>query len=283
MVREFSLMNDLGQEFSLMDIENFCLFTEPQGLGIDYNNEYTQLENIFVNIARKINQSKISGQINFAGYDNYRKFIDFIESSNSLMLKYKVPYQKPKIFYRDVEVETISKTEINSNGIISESISINCLSLWYENKVVTFQSTGSEAQNWDYEWDYKWDGNNSTDIEFINPGHIDAEIQVEIDGAVSNPSIKLYENGKLIQSVDITDTIASGYKFIYSSRENDFYIAKKKISTGEIISLFDLSKINFANDNVLIIPKNQSNRLVLNADSDITTAKVSIFVYYKAV
>lgn len=29
MVREFYLLNEKGQEYSFMDIENYCLLTEP--------------------------------------------------------------------------------------------------------------------------------------------------------------------------------------------------------------------------------------------------------------
>ena len=36
MVREFSLLNEKNQMFSLMDIENYCLLTEPTGLGMTY-------------------------------------------------------------------------------------------------------------------------------------------------------------------------------------------------------------------------------------------------------
>ena len=34
MVREFKLINEKGQEYSLMDIENYCLLTEPSRIGI---------------------------------------------------------------------------------------------------------------------------------------------------------------------------------------------------------------------------------------------------------
>lgn len=54
MVREFKLINEKGQEYSLMDIRNYCLLTEPSGLGYSYNREYEQLGNTFVETFRKI-------------------------------------------------------------------------------------------------------------------------------------------------------------------------------------------------------------------------------------
>ena len=75
------------------------------------------------------------------------------------------------------------------------------------------------------------DVNNNTnrDIELINEGHIEASIAVEINGAVTNPSIKLYCENVMIQNVQVTDIIPSGSKFMYSSKENEFYI--KKVNT----------------------------------------------------
>ena len=34
MVREFKLINEKGQEFSLMDIYNYCLLTDPSRSGL---------------------------------------------------------------------------------------------------------------------------------------------------------------------------------------------------------------------------------------------------------
>ena len=61
MVREFKLLNEKGQEYSLMDINNHCLLTEPNGLGIAYSTEYQQLGNTFVENLRKTEQGQISG------------------------------------------------------------------------------------------------------------------------------------------------------------------------------------------------------------------------------
>ena len=56
MVRKFKLINNLGQEYSLMDIENYCLLTEPNGLGYSYSTEYEQLGNTFITNLRRIEQ-----------------------------------------------------------------------------------------------------------------------------------------------------------------------------------------------------------------------------------
>ena len=47
MVRQFRLVNEKGQEFSLMDIYNYCFMSEPSGLGYSYNTSYQQVGNSF--------------------------------------------------------------------------------------------------------------------------------------------------------------------------------------------------------------------------------------------
>ena len=84
MVREFSLLNEKNQKFSLMDIENYCLLTAPSGLGMAYDTEYERLNNIFVTKLRNLQQGSITGTLNFKGYENYKKFIDFVEYAESL-------------------------------------------------------------------------------------------------------------------------------------------------------------------------------------------------------
>ena len=62
MVREFKLVNEKGQEYSLMDIYNYCLLTDPSGLGYSYSTEYEQLGNTFITNLRKLDQGPISGK-----------------------------------------------------------------------------------------------------------------------------------------------------------------------------------------------------------------------------
>lgn len=56
MVREFKLLNENGQSFSLMDIENFVLLTDPSGLGYAYETEYERVGTSFITNLRNIAQ-----------------------------------------------------------------------------------------------------------------------------------------------------------------------------------------------------------------------------------
>lgn len=285
MVREFSLLNEKNQMFSLMDIENYCLLTDPSGLGMAYETEYERLNNIFVTKLRNLQQGSITGTLNFKNYDNYKSFIDFVEYAENLKIAYKVPYQNgAKEFLRDVEVDIVTKTEIsNETGFISESVTLNCLSLWYEEKNTVYTvEPGSDEIRWNFKWDSKFVGYDTRNLDFINNGHVDASIELEIDGDVENPVLKLYVENELYQTVTITNHIEEYQILKYGSRENNFYI-KKQLANGTEQNLKKLDCINFYEDLVIRFPKGKSCTFKMTADNEITSARLTIYVYYKAI
>lgn len=287
MVREFKLVNEKGQEYSLMDIENYCLLSDPDGLGYSYSTEYEQLGNTFITNLRRLEQGQISGTANFMNYDNYTNLVDFIEASENLRFLYKIPYKNKEIktFYKDVQIQNLTKTQKQTNGILSETITFDCLSLWYEENSAIFTITPEENEiRWDFEWDSRFTDYNTRDLEYVNKGHVEAPIIAEIEGNVLNPRIELYIDGELYQTVKIKTTIAEYEKLIYNSRENKFEISRQK-TDGSIESLFDLDYIEFAKDKDLVIriPKNRSCRIRMTGDNEVLNAKLTIYPQYKAI
>lgn len=284
MVREFKLLNEKGQSFSLMDIYNYCLLTEITGLGIEYTNEYEQLNNTFIINKRKFKQSHPGGIANFINYDNYKKFVDFIEQSEQLRLAYKIPFQNTqKEYLKDVNIQALTKSEIQENGVISEQIKIDSLTLWYEENttIYTIEPQTNEIR-WDFSWDSRFADYDSRSLPYINKGHVEAPVEISIDGHIINPVIELYVEGQLYQRVGFNVEIREYEKLLYGTKENDFYIMKQN-SDGTLESLFSLDVIDFDNDNVIRIPKNKSCELRLTADNEILKAEVTILPQYKAV
>lgn len=284
MVRKFRLVNEKGQDFSLMDLYNYCFLSNPDGLGYNYETEYQELINTFIENIRRLAQGQISGTANFVNYDNYRNFIDFIENSEKLRFSYIVPYQNgEKEYFKDIQIQSISKTQIQTNGILSETVVFDCLSLWYEENTITYTVEPLENEiRWDFKWDSKFSDYDSRNLQYINKGHVEAPIYVEIDGQVINPKLELYVEGELYQTVEITTTFAQYEKLIYDSRENQFAILKEK-TDGTTESLFSLEYIKFENDNVIRIPKNRSCEIRLTADNEVLNARLTIYPRYKAV
>lgn len=284
MVREFKLINEKGQEYSLMDIENYCLLTDPSGLGYQYSTEYERVGNTFIENLRRLEQGQITGIANFSKYDNYKKLIDFIESSESLKFAYKIPFEnETKEYLKDVNIQSVSKTQKQTNGILSETVAFDCLSLWYEKTTAIYNMKAqSDEIRWDFKWDSKFANYDVRKLKIINNGHVEAPIIAEIDGPVKNPKISLYIEGELYQEVPFNVEIAEYEKLLYGTKENDFYINKQN-TDGTTKSLFEDDVIDIANDNVVKLPKNKSCELRLSAENGIANAKITIFEFYKAV
>lgn len=285
MVREFKLINEKGQEFSLMDIENYCFFSEPSGLGYEYQTEYQQLGDTFISNLRNIQQGQINGTLNFKNYDNFASFVNFVEGSEGLRFGYKIPYRDGSLkeYFKDVQIQSLGKTQIQTNGFLSEPVVFDCLSFWYEENTVIYNITAQEAEiRWDFKWDSKFADYDSRNLQYINSGHVEAPIYAEIDGQVVNPKIELYAEGELIQTVAVNITIAQFEKLLYDTRENQFMIAKQN-TDGTIESLFSLDYIDFENDNVIRLPKNKSCEIKLTAENEVLNAKLTIYPRYKAV
>lgn len=283
-VREFKLVNEKEQEYSLMDIHNYCLLTDPMGLGYSYSTEYEQLGNTFITNLRKLEQGQISGIANFLSYDNYRNLIDFIEKSEELRFAYKIPFKNgSKEFFKDVNIQSITKTQKQTDGIIKETITFDCLSLWYEENTTIYNMKHQENEIcWDFKWDSSFKDYNNRKLDFINSGHVEAPLTIEIDGPVTNPSFELDVEGEEYQTFNLNLELEDYEKLLYSSRENEFYLQKQN-TDGTLENLFNLDVINFEEDPVIRLPKNKSCTLKLKADTDILNAKVTIFVFYKAI
>lgn len=282
-IRKFLLENDKGQQFNMHNFKEGCLFTNPNGLGYSHKSEFEKLGNAFIEDNRVIEQKNPSGIANFISYDKFKEFVDFIESSNKLKFIYIVPYDTgEKTYYRDVSIKSLQKTEKEVKRLACP-VEFNGLSLWYEQTTAIFTiEPKTNELRWDYKWDSKFVDYDTRSLEYINKGHVEAPIIVEINGHVINPYIELYVEGQLYQTIRFETEIQEYEKLLYGTKENEFYIQKQN-TDGTKESLFSLDVIDFSNDNVIRMPKNKSCELRLKADNEILNAQVIILSYYKAV
>ena len=284
-VREFKLVNEKGQEYSLMKWDNYCFLSDPSGLGYGYTTDYQQLGNTFVTNLRSFTQGKITGTVNFKSYDNYKALVDFIEASENLRFSYKIPYKSGMIkeYFKDIQISDISKTQMQPNGILTEAVTFDCLSLWYEeNTVIYTVEPLTDEIRWDFKWDSRFSDYDARKLQYVNEGHTEAPIYVEMAGHLLNPKIELSIDGEEYQTVEIKTEIQEYEKLIYDSRENQFTIEREK-TDGTRESLFNLDCLDITNANVIRLPKNRSCEISLTADNEVLNAQLIIYPRYKAV
>ena len=282
-VRRFLLENEKGQQFRMDNLNEGCFLTSPSGLGYSYNVNFVQMGYDFIENNRKINQQILKGTAYFKSYNMVKNFIDYVESARNLKWIYKIPFEnEEKIFYRDVVITELDKTEKIGRWLACP-IKFASKSLWYEQNETIFKIKPQiNETRWNFNWNTVFNDNSSQSINYENKSHTDAPITLEIDGPVSNPNFEIYVNGELIQEVKIKVNILKYEKLIYNSKENEFSITKIK-TDGTKESLFNLDIIDFKNNNVICIPQNKICELRIRADNTIENAKLTIYPQYKCV
>lgn len=281
-VRRFILENEKGQQFRLDNLNEGCFLTSPSELGYSYNIDFVQLENEFIENNRKIQQKKPKGTLYFKSYDKIKEFGDFVESSKKLKCLYIIPFEKEeKTYYRDVVIVKLDKTEKTGKWLAC-SVEFAVLSLWYEQNETIFKiETYEDEMRYNYRWNSRYIDYNTRAIQFDNKGHVEAPIQVEIDGFVQNPTISILVNDEEYASIKVPIKINEFEKFLYSSKTGEIYIQKQK-TDGTKENLWKNEYIDITKQNIFKLPIGASE-IRLTADDDILNAKLTVLPQYKVV
>lgn len=282
-VVEFYLINEKGHEFSFMDEANYCLLSGINGLGYSYNTTYEQLGDYFMPNLRKFEQGTINCELKFKNYDNFQKFINFIESAEKLRFLYKIPFsnKEKKEYYKDIEIRSVSKGRIvEDDEKLIENVSIECLSLWYEqNETVYDISKKDREMRWNFRWNSRFTSYNNRTVIFENKGHTEAPFSIEADGYLLNPTVSIFVEGKKVNELKLDITIQKYEKLLYCTKDTELFIIKQN-TDGTKENLFNSLNIN--NNNFFKIPKGVSE-IRITADNEVSSAKLSIYVEYKVV
>lgn len=282
MVRKFYLENEKGQKYNLMDKDNYCFLSSPTGLGYAYDTTYEQVGNSFITNIRQLQQGKIAGEAIFKSYDNYKNMIDYIEQSKKLKFVYEIPFvnNKNTKFYKTVEISSAEKGEKDTDGYLHIPIEFNCKTLWYEETETVYDMAKSSGEiRWDFKWDSRFKSYDNRSFTFENNGHVEAPIKLEIGGYVINPHLELYSNKIKIAELAFNMTLEEFEKILYSTKDDELYVYKEN-ADGTLTNLFE--DLDLQNYNFIKIPQGVSE-IKLSADNEITDAKLTIFVEYKAV
>lgn len=279
MVRNFKILNQVGQEFLLNDLKNYCFLNNPSGLGYEYSTEYLKIGNSFIQNTKEIQQGKISGELVFKSYENYKSFIDFIEKSIELKFVYLVPKETTHDeYYKDVDVFSIEKTEKGLDGLLRVPIVLNTKSLWYKeiSKIYTLSAEANQNR-WDVDWDFTINDTTIGELEVINSGHVESGFILEIDSYVENPTLRIVDYLGKEQQVIFNITIEEGQKLLFSTQDEDMYIL---LEDENGIQTNIINCLDFNNKNFIKMPIGK-NTVIL--EENIYSAKLTLFESYIAV
>lgn len=167
-----------------------------------------------------------------------------------------------------------------TDGVLRVPVTFNCKSLWYEAKeiIYTIDPISNELR-WDFKWDAVFASYDNRNIIFDNKGHTEAPFKLELNGEVVDPIISILEDEVIAKQLDLTGlTITEGEAFTYNTKDTEqaIYKQKDRVETN----LFDFLNPNFINFYKL---RKGVSTIRLEADGEITSGKLTIYVQYKAV
>ena len=135
----------IGQDNSTLDLNDDDLFAhDPSGLGVSIDNTITYINGIPYNDESVYDTPEITLKVlcmskSRSPYNNFRKLVTQLRG-HSVKLAYSIP--EIGMVYRDVLVKSVSKSEMNDNGVIDETLIFEPLSMWYVTEEFTGTSYG---------------------------------------------------------------------------------------------------------------------------------------------
>lgn len=266
-MRKFKLINEKGQEFSLMRRDAF--FSSPSGLGFTLNTTLTTVGRYFVVTDREFQNTKISGEMEFAGYAQYNEFTEFLTE------KIKLGYAPlGEWFFVDGSVTGITKTEIDSDtGRLFCSIEITPTSQWYkESKFIQSEPGEEGGKKYSYAYPYTYVGGEPGIISINNGGADGSPCRIYIMGPCVNPHWELIQNGASVAQGRVNATIPQGRKLLVSSLASDMQISELSGDNAFVQDLYTES--DFSTTRFIYLPSGQSALTV----SDSSGSEISAYV-----
>ena len=279
-MRKFYFQNDIGERIDLNGTP--YLLTSPSGLGLSYSVSQASVDKGFYKETKlDFPASQIMGDINIIEdmYAEYRTLVDWLNNGHKVTFVYD-PKGNNDEYYCDIQIQTLSKTEITDGNILVCTFVALARTPWYKPraKIINIVPDAVEQSTFDLTWDIVW-SNDATagETAVTSEGHLPAAIKATIDGALYNPKIQLLDNGNVIAEMVLGNTtINVGHVLTYSSLYTDSGVWIDGVSA--------LSALDLANENFFRIPLGKTYTLRITSEQSVTiTGSISIYDYYRSV
>ena len=290
-MRKFYIENEIGSRLSLNGEQGIFL-SNPAGLGLTLPANFADIhKGFFRDISGESEpQGTITGDLVFIGddaYADYRSFVDWCSASASLHLIYK-PYGTTE-FYRDVQINYLTKTELTDTRWLTVPAAFACLSPWYRAAPTSMSMSTESGYVLKYPFSYTSDliyssssaGSMAADIPA--GGHIPAAFEITYRGAIINPKISLVgsSSNKTYGICALNATLADNESFTVSSLYGK---CRVEITDADGVVTDALNSVDLAYEPFPRIPVNEDCVLLMSADSDISgRATVRVYYYYRSV
>lgn len=199
--RKFWMTNGNGQTIQFADSVSKIFLNNPTGLGVSN----TLTSNVYANQLNVISSDQsfntIGGEYIFydvSNADKYSLYNDFVTflTYKPLTLYYQIPTSTPKTYSIDVEVLSIEKTEVKTDGMLRCSFQLQTLSRWRGAGVIeSYRPSGTLF---------------STLLD--NDSHMPVGVEITMTGTdMENPYITFSQNSEVYGEAKFDGTFSKVY------------------------------------------------------------------------
>lgn len=283
MIRKFYLENEYGQQWDLNNLTT-GFFNGPSGLGYEREASYARIGDRFIRNYIEDKQKSITGTVSFvrangeSPYVQQHAFTQYVNAAKDLKLRYITDSGE---YYRDVDLVTFEKSEIDENGALQCGVSFTCRSLYYSNatdRFVVQRITGE--YRFDARWPVRFSDYQYRRMTISNDGHVAAPFTLDLYGYLENPTIFVEQNGVEVARAVFPVTVELGEHIEYSSVDGDLYcrLVKNSRAVENIVPM-----LNIANENFFKLPVG-SSQFNVTGNTQVTSRTImTIFKYYRVV
>ena len=202
-IREFWLKNSKSSDnlYYFQDGAVKVFLANPTGLGMSQSLSTTQYADVLTSVSTQ-NFTQVGGEVLFwndsraTKYDNYNKFVDFL-TYTPLTLYYKIPTSPTQTYSMEVEVLSLDKTEVKTDGLLRCNFSLQGLSRWKGTEVT---KTGTASS-----------------YSLTNSGHLPCGFEITIEGSLVNPYITLEQDNEMYGEAKFDDSTAFSSVYVNSN------------------------------------------------------------------
>lgn len=198
-IRKFWMTNGKGTTKQFADSISTIFLNNPTGLGMTNTLTSNVYQNQLNVILSEQNFGTIGGEMVFydvANADKYSQYNDFVEflTYKPLTLYYQIPTSPTETYSIDVDVLSLDKTEVKTNGTLRSTFSFQCLSRW-KGSEITLTGSGSS-------------------YTITNGSHMPVGFEITIEGTdMENPYFTLTQDGDLYGEAKFDDS--TGFNSVY--------------------------------------------------------------------
>lgn len=214
MVRQFSLKNNKGQSYNLLD-KRKVMFFDPNGLGYEEDTDYLRIGATFNPLNPSCKQIQIKGKLIFAGDDPYKDYFDFVSFARQAPLT--LSYTTFDTFYLTVDISGLEKTELTRFRYLQVPVEMVARGVWFKlESKYTAPATG-EMPVYPYVYPDVYPAESRQYVTFKSNATQDSPCKITIYGEAVNPVWRHYVNSKLVASGAYSGTIPAGHTLVIDS------------------------------------------------------------------